>query len=192
MEQQRTSFATSLQAQDGDNSNNVAASHDDRRGFLARAASKAALAAALTVVPFPQPALAVGGMNKVNDKLRGFGLPTYPSVPDGFTPLCEIWGKGKNRFPILVTFAHPLTWIVTVPSNDANGEDGTVQAGEYAKGDTATFFVNEEPGHVADIQTAPKEVIERTLIKAISQKGDNMYQVRLSMRVTIRMLQLSH
>jgi hypothetical protein len=117
-------------------------------------------------------------MTKVNAKLRGFGLPTYTSVPDGFTPLCEIWGKGKNRFPILVTFAHPLTWIVTVPSNDANGEDGTVQAGEYAKGDTATFFVNEEPGHAADIQAAPKEVIERTLIKAISQKGDNMYQVR--------------
>lgn len=43
---------------------------------------------------------------------------------------------------------HPITWVVTTPSNDVNGEDGTIQAGEYAKGDTATFFVYEEPGHV--------------------------------------------
>ena len=29
-----------------------------------------------------------------------------------------------------------------------NSEDGTVQAGEYAKGDTATFFVYEGEGSV--------------------------------------------
>ena len=44
--------------------------------------------------------------------------------------------------------SHPLTWVVTLPSNDVNGEDGTIQAGEYAKGDTATLFVYTEGGHV--------------------------------------------
>jgi hypothetical protein len=29
-----------------------------------------------------------------------------------------------------------------------NGEDGTIQAGEYAKGDTATFFVLPNSGKV--------------------------------------------
>ena len=43
---------------------------------------------------------------------------------------------------------HPITWVVTTPSNDVNGEDGTIQAGEYAKGDTATLFVYQEDGHV--------------------------------------------
>ena len=69
-------------------------------------------------------------------------------IADGFSPLLEIWGKGKNRDPLLVQFAHPLDWVVTLPSQDVNGEDGTIQAGEYAKGDTATFFVYAEPGKV--------------------------------------------
>jgi hypothetical protein len=64
------------------------------------------------------------------------------------SPLVEIWGKGKNRFPLLVQMNHPITWVVTLPNNDLNGEGGTVQAGEYAKGDTATFFVYQEEGHV--------------------------------------------
>lgn len=29
-----------------------------------------------------------------------------------------------------------------------NGEDGTIQAGEYARGDTATLFVYQEEGKV--------------------------------------------
>jgi hypothetical protein len=69
-------------------------------------------------------------------------------VPDGFSPLAEIWGRGKNRDALLVTFVHPLDWIVTLPSQDVNGEDGTIQAGEYGKGDTATFFVYSDPGKV--------------------------------------------
>jgi hypothetical protein len=153
-----------------------------RRDFVSAVAGGVAAPLLLTISSFgvAEPARAVSGMNKVNARLQGFGLPTYPRVPDGFTPLCEIYGKGRNRFPLLVTFAHPLTWIVTLPSNDANGEDGTVQAGEYAKGDTATFYVNEEPGHLDDphdLASSRKDVLERTLIKAISQKGDNMYQV---------------
>ncbi len=62
--------------------------------------------------------------------------------------MAEVWGKGKNRDPLLVSFLHPVDWVVTLPSQDVNGEDGTIQAGEYAKGDTATFFVYTEEGKI--------------------------------------------
>lgn len=92
------------------------------------------------------------------------------------TPLLEVYGKGRNRFPLLVLMNHPVTWVVTLPSNDVNGEDGTIQAGEYAKGDTATFFVYSDEGHITNIGKADKALFERAIIKAISQKGNNMYQ----------------
>ncbi len=62
--------------------------------------------------------------------------------------MAEVWGKGKNRDPLLVSFLHPVDWVVTLPSQDVNGEDGTIQAGEYAKGDTATFFVYTDEGKI--------------------------------------------
>jgi hypothetical protein len=77
-----------------------------------------------------------------------YGLPAVKDLQGGYSPLLAVYGKGKNRFPILVQFNYPLSWVVTLPSNNVNGEDGTVQAGEYAKGDTATFFVYDEPGNV--------------------------------------------
>jgi hypothetical protein len=156
-------------------SSSLAPSASTRRAFFNYVATTSAASVVLGNM-LPLPANAVGGLRKVNAKLAAFGLPTYASVPDGFTPLVEIYGKGKNRFPLLVTFAHPLTWVVTSPSNDKNGEDGTIQAGEYAKGDTATFYVYSEPGHINDITSQPKELFEKALIKSISQKGDNMYQ----------------
>lgn len=91
-------------------------------------------------------------------------------------PLLEVYGKGKNRFPLLVLMNHPLTWVVQLPSNDVNGEDGTIQAGEYAKGDTATLYLYQDEGHVNDIGNAPKSLFEKALIGAISQKGANVYQ----------------
>ena len=154
--------------------------NESRRGFLNNIASTTAaisLGSASTGVLLPTaPAHAVRGAAKVDDKLRSYGLPPLGKVPNGFAPLLEIYGKGKNRFPILVSFSHPITWVVTTPSNDVNGEDGTVQAGEYAKGDTATFYVYSDPGHVSDITSQPKELFEKALMKCISQKGDNMYQ----------------
>lgn len=148
-----------------------------RRGFFSQvAAGSAAIASSSFGVLNPLPANAVGGLSKVNARLAGFGLPTYTSVPDGFTPLAEIYGKGANRFPLLVTFCHPLSWVVTLPSQDVNGEDGTIQAGDYGKGDTATFFVYGDGGRISDITAEPKELFEKTLIKAISQKGANVYQ----------------
>lgn len=47
-----------------------------------------------------------------------------------------------------MAFGFPIDWVVTLPSQDVNGEDGTIQAGEYAKGDTATFFVLPNSGKV--------------------------------------------
>ena len=38
---------------------------------------------------------------------------------------------------------------MTLPSQDVNGEAGTIQAGEYAKGDTATFFLVPGEGKVS-------------------------------------------
>jgi len=91
-------------------------------------------------------------------------------------PLLELYGKGKNRFPLLVLMNHPVTWVVQLPSNDVNGEDGTVQAGEYAKGDTATFFLYDADGHVDNIASQEKSFFQKVLIGAISQKGANVYQ----------------
>lgn len=148
---------------------------DSRRSFLAQVAITTGMAS-FGSTAFLQPANAVSGVSKVDATLRGYGLPPLGPVPDGFSPLLEVYGKGKNRFPILVSFSHPITWVVQTPSNDMNGEDGTVQAGDYGKGDTATFFVYTDPGHVDDIASQPKEFFEKALMKSIGQKGENMYQ----------------
>jgi hypothetical protein len=135
------SLSLQIKSSMGDKYDNNDESVGNRRDFMSTVVGGFASPLLLTVASFgvAEPARAVSGMSKVNARLQGFGLPTYQKVPDGFTPLCEIYGKGRNRFPVLVTFAHPLTWIATLPSNDANGEDGTVQAGDYAKGDTVRF-----------------------------------------------------
>lgn len=146
-----------------------------RRDFFAQ--STAAVVALSTLSFNPETASAsVSGVAKVNAKLKGFGLPPVAPVPDGFLPVIETYGKGKNRSPLLVTFSHPLSWVVTLPSNNVNGEGGTIQAGDYGKGDTATLYVHLEPGNVGDITKQPKDVIEASIKKSISQRGDNMYQ----------------
>lgn len=124
----------------------LAFSADSRRQFLQKV-SAASVATATGLTSLPTASLAVTGEKKVNAKLLGYGLPLQPSI-SGLTPLVEIYGKGQNRFPLLVTFQYPFDWVVVTPSNNANGEDGTIQAGEYAKGDTATLFVNADAGNV--------------------------------------------
>mmetsp|Transcript_3834 Transcript_3834/g.10897 ORF Transcript_3834/g.10897 Transcript_3834/m.10897 type:complete len:297 (+) Transcript_3834:162-1052(+) len=154
----------------------IAEEGDSRREFFSKSlASYTAAALVSTGVLAPLPANAAAA-DKVNAKLKAYGLPPLTKVPNGMKPLLEVYGKGKNRFPLLVQMCHPFTWVVQLPSNDVNGEDGTVQAGEYAKGDTATFFLYEDEGHVDDIGKAEKGLFERALIKSISQKGSNMYQ----------------
>jgi len=149
--------------------------NNSRRNFLERVAGTTTAIVAGTTLSTSSPALAVGGQKKVNAKLTAYGFPPAV-VPDGLTPLCHLYGKGANRFPVLVTFSHPFDWVVTLPSNDVNGEDGTVQAGEYGTGDTATFFIDTAPGNVKDITSKPREFFQETLIKAISQKSNNAYQ----------------
>jgi hypothetical protein len=155
----------------------AASSGLNRRAVFTQAIAAAAALNTLSIASPPAPAsAAVSGGQKVNAKLKAFGLPQTGPIPDGFSPLLEIYGKGKNRFPLLVTFSHPLTWVVTLPSNDKNGEDGTVQAGDYGKGDTATFYVYSDEGGVKDITTASRDLIETVLKRSIGQRGDNMYQ----------------
>lgn len=171
---QRTTTSLSMSTADPD--------AKSRRSFLSKVVGSAALGGiALTQQRSVQPAQALslpggGSLTKVNAKLRGYGVPTIDKLADGFSPLAEVWGRGKNRDPLLVQFVHPSDWIVTLPSQDTNGEDGTIQAGQYAKGDTATFYLDETEGKVAKIAEQPKEFFQKELIKAISQKGDNVYQ----------------
>lgn len=129
---------------------------------------------ASSVLLAPSPAMAYG-LGKANDKLSSYGLPALKNVPNGYSALAEIYGKAANRSPLLVAFGFPIDWVVTLPSQDVNGEDGTIQAGEYAKGDTATFFVVPSTGKV-DIQSKDKGFFKDALIAAISQKGSNIYQ----------------
>jgi hypothetical protein len=146
---------------------------EDRRAFIGSVGAGIFASSLLSV----QPANALGGgLNKINERLVGLGLPTLTKVPDGFSPLLYLYGQGNNRFPLLVQFNHPFDWVVTTPSNDKNSEAGTIQAGEYARGDTATLFVYTDLGHVDDISKKDKKFFEEVLIKAISQKGNNLYQ----------------
>lgn len=146
-----------------------------RRGFMDNVATTtAAIAGASSVWMQPSPAMAYG-LSKANDKLASFGLPGLVNVPNGYSALAEIYGKAANRSPLLVAFGFPLDWVVTLPSQDMNGEDGTIQAGEYAKGDTATFFVVPNAGK-ENILEKDKGFFTSAIIAAISQKGNNVYQ----------------
>lgn len=77
------------------------------------------------------------------------------------------------------TISYRVTWVVVTPNNDANGEDGTIQAGEYAKGDTATLFVYTDPGHVDNLHSQPKELFEKALMRSIGQKGTIVIDMRI-------------
>lgn len=147
-----------------------------RRGLIDDVATATvAIAGASSAWIRPSPAMAYG-LGKANDKLSSYGLPGLSNVPNGWSALAEIYGKGANRSPLLVAFGFPLDWVVTLPSQDVNGEDGTIQAGEYAKGDTATFFVVPNQGKVENIHDKDKGFFKSALIAAISQKGSNIYQ----------------
>mmetsp|Transcript_28796 Transcript_28796/g.44022 ORF Transcript_28796/g.44022 Transcript_28796/m.44022 type:complete len:288 (-) Transcript_28796:223-1086(-) len=147
---------------------------DSRRSFFSRVAGSAAMGA-MAILQAPMPAFAAN-IKTVNARLVQYGVPPIPEVPKGFSPLAEVWGKGKNRDPLLVSFVYPTDWIVTLPSQDINGEDGTIQAGEYGKGDTSTFFVYSDEGKIDNIASQSKDFFQRAIIKSISQKGNNVYQ----------------
>lgn len=147
-------------------------SSSSRRTFLTTTVTTAALA---TTTLSPLPANAFGGaLKKANAKLQSYGLPAITTLPDGFSPLVELYGQAANRDPLLVQFAYPSDWIVQLPNIDSNGEEGTIQAGQYSAGDTATLKVL--PGAVTDVTTQGKDWYETVVVKCISQKGDGMYQ----------------
>lgn len=144
-----------------------------RRTFLSTAAIAAATAATVTTTA-PQPAAAFGGaLKKANAKLSSYGLPTFGELPDGFSPLVELYGQAQNRNPLLVQFAYPSEWLIQLPNVDKNGEEGTIQAGQYSAGDTATLYV---ASGAVDIPSQPKQFFEDAVIKSISQKGSSVYQ----------------
>jgi len=146
---------------------------DDRRAFLSKVAS---VATGLTFLP-TQSAMAFGdALKKINAKLITYGLPQIRDVPGGFSPLLELYGKGKNRVPFLVEFLYPSEWVLQLPNNDVNGEEGTIQAGQYQAGDTAVFFLWKDAGQIEDVTAQPKEFFQTAVIKAISQKSANIYQ----------------
>jgi len=137
----------------------------------------AALGLAVTAAA-PQQSLALGALDRVNRDLKNQGLPTISKVPDGLTPLLEYYGRdrdgGRERY--LVQFAHPSLWIVQKPSITINGEDGTVAAGDYQKGDSATLFVGEPLPAGKKISQMDKAFFTDVVAKGISQKSDNLYQ----------------
>lgn len=147
----------------------------NRREVLSQAAAALVTASAAAFTVDVEPAAAFGALEKVNSQLKGYGLPTITSVSDGFSPLLELWGKGKNRSPLLVQFTYPSEWVVTLPSQDVNGEDGTIQAGQYSAGDTATLYVMEDV-KVDNVAEESKSFFQDAITRAISQKGNNIYQ----------------
>ncbi|CAJ1387344.1 unnamed protein product [Effrenium voratum] len=82
--------------------------------------------------------------------------------------------KFKGGEPTIVRFLCPPFWSVAKPQIDYNGASGTVQINNYAKGDSATVFVDAEfKGNVADMQV--KEA-KATLFRALTLKGTSSLQ----------------
>merc|ERR1712232_1061164 len=84
---------------------------NNRRNFFNKVGTTVAVT---TFLPNPAHALG-GGIKKVNAKLVQYGVPPIKELPSGFSPLAEVWGIGKNRDPLLVSFVHPVDWVVTLP-----------------------------------------------------------------------------
>jgi len=170
--QTHSKAATTTTSLNMDMNNNVSS----RKAFIAKVTSISAAAILGSGAVTSQPAEALFGSNmaKINTKLSAYGLPEIKNMPDGFTSLLEIYGKAKNREPLLVQFQYPVDWVTILPNVDANGEEGTIQAGQMSAGDTATLYVT--PGKIEDVTTQSKTFFKDLVIKAISQKGDNMYE----------------
>jgi len=103
-----------------------------------RALGWAAGTAVGTAVALPAPAFAAD-VNKFNKRLDQLGLPPVDSIPGGFRPVLSSVNQEQSLF---VQFYSPDGWLVVKPSINTNGEDGTVSAGNYGKGDSAALFVS--------------------------------------------------
>ena len=141
-----------------------------RAAALAPATRRRALgwaAGAAAGVALPRPA-AAADLNSWNKKLDKLGLPPLDKIPGGFSPVLSSVNQEQSLF---VEFLRPDGWLVVKPSVNTNGEDGTVSAGDYGKGDSAALYVS-------DLRPATDKAYYAKLLKGgIAQKGGGeLYQ----------------
>merc|ERR1712146_522182 len=127
----------------------------------------------------PVPYANALSQSSANKELAKYGISeAFPSIPPGFSPAIEVYGKQnsakKVRSTYLIKFLYPFPWVIARPNIDANGEEGTVSAGDYQKGDSATFYTGDLPDS-GDFYTS-KGAVQDVVQQAISQKGDNLNQ----------------
>ena len=117
-------------------------------------------AGAAAGVALPRPA-AAADLNSWNKKLDKLGLPPLDKIPGGFAPVLSSVNQEQSLF---VEFLRPDGWLVVKPSVNTNGEDGTVSAGDYGKGDSAALYVS-------DLRPATDKAYYAKLLKGgIAQK----------------------
>lgn len=124
-------------------------------------------------------------LSECNEKLTGYGLPPILFVPPGFTPLVSEFGRGNIKEgladnPILVQFSHPGTWVEAKTSVNNNGEAGTISANDYMKGDSAFLYTYPLDGGDGSVSVDNKKLIEKIIMKGITQKGDVTEAFKLS------------
>mmetsp|Transcript_29255 Transcript_29255/g.94376 ORF Transcript_29255/g.94376 Transcript_29255/m.94376 type:complete len:245 (+) Transcript_29255:54-788(+) len=125
---------------------------------------------ALSLSPLLAPALvSATDLAKFNKRLTGLGIEEVASIPEGFNAAVESYTQSSPK--LWVEFFYPNTWIFVKPSQNTNGESGTLSAGDYGKGDSCALFVGQGAKALSD-----KTFLTKTLISGIAQKGDNQYQ----------------
>jgi len=76
--------------------------------------------------------------------------------------------------PTIVRFLAPPFWSVATPRVDYNGASGTIQINNYAKGDSATVFIDTEfKGNLQDMKQAD---FKKSFFRALTLKGSASLQ----------------
>jgi len=136
----------------------------------------------LAVAPFltsPLPASAEP-FDKQNKLLKVAGLPPVKpdDVPKGFNLLVdvldqsEIYGRVRERDPVIVQFVYPSSWLVVRPVVDKNGQSGTITAGNQKTETAALFVVPNDTGAKGKLKDQPMSFWEGLVGRWISQKGE--------------------
>lgn len=155
------------------------------QAFGRRALFGLTAAAAAQTVFAASPALAMSE-DKYQARLKGYGLPPSPKVPDGYQPVLEVYGKAQaanneNKAttvldPLVVSFNAPSSWLIQRPNIDVNGEDGTISAGDYGKGDSAALFVTEKKGNFDENS---KQALAEIIFAGLTQKAAVIQNLKL-------------
>eukprot|EP00634_Sargassococcus_sp_CCMP2135_P005631 CAMPEP_0198665682 /NCGR_PEP_ID=MMETSP1467-20131203/61514_1 /TAXON_ID=1462469 /ORGANISM="unid. sp., Strain CCMP2135" /LENGTH=242 /DNA_ID=CAMNT_0044402285 /DNA_START=46 /DNA_END=774 /DNA_ORIENTATION=- len=141
----------------------------DRRRAL-QLLPQATIATTLSTTLAPHAAQATD-LVKFNKKLDSLGLAELSEIPNGFNAAVESYTQSMPK--LWVQFFYPSSWLFIKPSQNTNGESGTISAGDYGKGDSAALFVG-DGGKGANLKD--KKFLASTIIAGISQRGDNQYQ----------------